>query len=330
MLNKGDERVIELWNIVFMQYNRLSKTSFINLPQLVIDTGMGLERMSAVLNNLNSNYEIDVFTPIFKQIETYLKNININLPPFNECISNNELKYGYRTLADHMRSITIAISDGLLPTRGGLGSYLKYLIFKCMRLSQEIFQINSNQSQFLVSLVPIIVNTLKDAYPQLEADCERIQEVIKNTELKQQAKIKRSEEITKRFMHKLNNPKSLGGDEIWTLYKGDGTGEDVPIEFIENYARKNSVKLDREGFDKIYVDETEKALKNLKNVRTENTQLINICTQIKRDHHLPSTNDSFKYNFELDTNFHIARYKDGKIYLFYFFYLNRSNYSFPF
>jgi alanyl-tRNA synthetase len=177
LLNKGDERVLELWNLVFMQYNRLSDTSFIDLPELVVDTGMGLERLSAVLNNLNSNYEIDMFTPIFKQIETFLKQSNVDLPSFQECSGNSELKYGYRTLSDHMRTITVAVSDGLIPTRTGLGGYLRFLMLKCMRISSEVFKINKNQAEFLCSLVPVIVDTLKDAYPQLDSDRERIQEV---------------------------------------------------------------------------------------------------------------------------------------------------------
>ena len=177
LLNQGDERVIELWNLVFMQYNRLSETKFINLPELVVDTGMGLERLTAVLNNMNSNYDIDVFSPIFKQIESYLGTLNIKLPSINECSFNSDLRCGYRTLSDHMRTITVSVSDGLIPTRTGLGGYLKFLVLKCMRLSNEVFKVNKNQAEFLCTLVPVIIDTLKDAYPQLEADSERIQEV---------------------------------------------------------------------------------------------------------------------------------------------------------
>jgi alanyl-tRNA synthetase len=177
LLNKGDERVIELWNLVFMQYNRLSEKKFIQLPELVVDTGMGLERLSAVLNNLNSNYDIDMFTPIFKQIEVYLKDKNIHLPSINECSQDSDLKYGYRSLSDHIRTISVSISDGLIPTRSGLGGYLKYLILKCIRISKDIFKIENNQADFLCSLVIPVVDTLKNTYPQLEMDRERIQEV---------------------------------------------------------------------------------------------------------------------------------------------------------
>lgn len=177
LLNQGDERVIELWNLVFMQYNRLSEKTFIELPELVVDTGMGLERLSAVLNNLKSNYDIDLFTPIFSHIDAYLKSKNISLPSIHECSQDSELKYGYRSIADHIRTISVAISDGLIPTRCGLGGYLKHLILKCLRISNEIFKIPDNQAEFLCSLVPVVVDTLKDTYSNLEADKERIQEV---------------------------------------------------------------------------------------------------------------------------------------------------------
>ena len=177
LVNAGDENVIELWNIVFMQYNRLSPTNFMKLPNLVIDTGMGLERVTAVLNNLKSNYKIDVFTPIFDQIESYLKSNSINLPNFDSCGDNIQLKSAYRTLSDHMRTITVSISDGLIPTRIGLGSYLKYILLKSMKIAESDFKIKGNPSDFLNTLVPVVAYTLKDAYPQLLTDTVRVQEV---------------------------------------------------------------------------------------------------------------------------------------------------------
>ena len=177
LVNTGDENLIELWNIVFMQYNRLSANNFMRLPNLVIDTGMGLERVTAVLNNLNSNYKIDVFTPIFDQIEEYMKSNRIDLPTFDNCGANIKLKSAYRTLSDHMRTITVSISDGLIPTRIGLGSYLKYILLKSMKIAETDFKIKGNPSDFLNSLVPIVADTLKDAYPQLVTDTVRVQEV---------------------------------------------------------------------------------------------------------------------------------------------------------
>ena len=118
MVNKGTERVIELWNIVLMKYNRLGPKEFSKLPNLVIDTGMGLERISTVLNKLNSNYDTDLFLPLFNHI--YMHSKNNGIKSYINCDENSRLSIAYRTLSDHMRSIVISISDGLVPSRNGL------------------------------------------------------------------------------------------------------------------------------------------------------------------------------------------------------------------
>ena len=139
LVNAGTEQVIELWNIVFMQYNRLNKVEFTRLPDLVVDTGMGLERLAAILNNFESNYSTDLFLPLFKKIHSFCdpgRRISI----YNESNQTNKaILSGYRIIADHMRSISVSISDGLLPSRNGLGGFLKYLILKNMRISKEVF-----------------------------------------------------------------------------------------------------------------------------------------------------------------------------------------------
>ena len=91
--------------------------------------------------------------------------------------------------------------------------------------------------------------------------------MIKSTDLNQKKKVEKAAEVCDRFVKKLKNPKELTGEQFWKLHKGDNKGEDIPIDFIENYAEKNKIKLDREGFDKIFIDETENSLKNLKHTR---------------------------------------------------------------
>ena len=137
--------------------------------------------------------------------------------------------------------------------------------------------------------------------------------MLRQTEAKHINKLKRSAEMCEKFLKKSKNSKYFTGAEIWKLYKGDGSGEDVPMDFIEEFAKKNSIILDHEGFDKIFISETEKSIKNLKIIRHENTQLIDICTQLKNIHKIPTTNDSFKYNYTLDTIKEVAEYKKSKI-----------------
>jgi alanyl-tRNA synthetase len=138
--------------------------------------------------------------------------------------------------------------------------------------------------------------------------------VIQITETKLKTKLKRSEEICERLFKKAKKPGYLTAQEMWRIHKGGRTSEDVPVEFIVDYAKKQSVRIDLEGFDKLFIEDTEKSLMNLKNVRHENTQLIDICSKLKQAHNIPMTKDDFKYNYELDTVNEIARYKEGKKY----------------
>ncbi len=106
-----------------------------------------------------------------------------------------------------------------------------------------------------------------------------------------------SKEITERFLRKIGNPNRLTGDQIWRLFKGDESGHEIPLEFIINYAKEHNMSLDMDSFDRIFLTENEKALKNMKNSRDENTMFIELATKLKD---LPKTDDSFKYSFKLD------------------------------
>ena len=155
-----------------MKYNRLGPTKFSHLPTCVVDTGMGLERLSTVLNKLTSNYDTDLFVPLFEHI--YAQSKDKGVPSYTEC--NVEVSAAYRTLSDHMRSITVSISDGLVPSRNGLGGFLKFLILKCMNLGKDVFK-SENETELLCQMVPIVVNTLRVAYPELAGKVKYIQEV---------------------------------------------------------------------------------------------------------------------------------------------------------
>jgi alanyl-tRNA synthetase len=174
LVNMGTERVIELWNIVSMNYNRIDQKTFTLLPHQVIDTGMGLERLSAVLNNLSSNYDTDLFQPLFDHIYSYGKLKSV--AHYNDCKLDSQISSQYRTLSDHIRSIVISISDGLIPSRNGLGGFLKFLILKCFKISRDTFKVD-DEVKFLNEMVSIVVQTLKSAYPELVGREKYIQEV---------------------------------------------------------------------------------------------------------------------------------------------------------
>jgi alanyl-tRNA synthetase len=121
--------------------------------------------------------------------------------------------------------------------------------------------------------------------------------VLKNTDLKHQQKMSSSQEIIGRYLKKLNNPNRLTGEQIWKLFKGDGSGEEISIEFIKQVCDDRKISLDLESYDKILFANQEKSLKNLKNTRKDNSSLIELANQIKK---LPKTDNSHKYSFILD------------------------------
>lgn len=201
-----------------------------------------------------------------------------------------------------MRSIVISISDGLLPSRNGLGGFLKYLIVKCLSLARTDFHSNQ-EAEFVAGIVPTIIDSLKSAYPALATKTSYIQDVIRHTDSSLKQKLTASAQITDRYLTKLKNPTRLSGENIWRLFKGDGSGEEIGIEFIKDYCGvKKKLELDLEAFDRILLAENEKSLRNLKNTRIDYTAFINLANNLQ---HVDKTDDSYKYDFDMN------EYKDN-------------------
>ncbi|RNA22979.1 alanine--tRNA cytoplasmic, partial [Brachionus plicatilis] len=294
LVNAGQERVIELWNLVFMNYNRTGPKNFSPLPFQVVDTGMGLERLTTVLNNLHSNYDSDLFIPLFENIYTRSQNV----PHYAQLGANDPMLCSYRTLSDFARSITVSINDGLVPSRNGLGGFLKFLILKSLKISKEVFNIE-NEAQFLSELVMTVVNSLKTAYPELAMRSDYIKQVVVDTHQKHKVKVKNSNQIAERFIKKIGVPSELSGDQIWKLFKGDGTGEEVSIDFIQDFCTQKNIRLDIDSFEKILLSKNEKALKNLKNTRDDKSSYIDLAKKLS---HLEKTDNYHRYNYILDEN----------------------------
>jgi alanyl-tRNA synthetase len=206
-----------------------------------------------------------------------------------------------------MRSISFSISDGLLPSRNGLGGFLKYLILKSLKVCHETFKVDDG-SQLMCELVPEVILSFHGAYPDIANKSEYIQKVIRQTNKRQAEKFKHSQQVIERFVKKLNSPSHLGGDQIWKLFKGDGRGEEIPIEFISEYCAAKQMTLDLEAYDKLYLAENENALKTLKNYRKDNSKFIELASQLKQ-RSVQSTDNSGRYEFDLDEIGMLASYK---------------------
>jgi alanyl-tRNA synthetase len=236
---------------------------------------MGLERLVAVLNSLESNYDTDLFTPLFDAIHSYC----LDLPVYS--LANKNEQYAYRLLADHARMFTIAIGDGLVPEKKGIGGLVKKMIERATRIAYEYLHIDEENVAILSKLIPITTKILSSAYPDLNEKLTRTIELVKYTELNYMKKYKLAKPLLEKFIQEkiqrlfnfniLNKNKFfffsfiesdylISGNDIYRLYAGKIDNINVPLEMIEDYTRLFPLlKIDWLNFDELMNEESRKS-----------------------------------------------------------------------
>jgi alanyl-tRNA synthetase len=224
------ERFVEAWNLVFTQFERKGKNNLAPLPNKNIDTGMGLERMAAVLQGKGNNFEIDIFQPIVEQIEK----LAARSPNIRTCY----------TIADHIRAVTFAITDGILPSNDDRGYVIRKLIRRAIWHGRGL----GIKKGFLNKIVPTVCRVMKSAYPQLEQKKEDIVQVVKAEEGRFHSTLERAEDFAKDVISGLNaqGKKEVPGDIAFKLYDTYG----LPQEMLEHIVAREGFKLDRAGFNR--------------------------------------------------------------------------------
>jgi alanyl-tRNA synthetase len=219
---------------------------------------MGLERLVAVLNSLESNYDTDLFTPLFDTIHSYCP----NSPVYSK--ANKTEQYAYRLLADHARMFTIAIGDGLVPEKKGIGGLLKKMIERATRIAYEYLHIDEENIAILSKLIPETTKILSSAYPDLNEKLIHTIELVKYCELNYMKKYKLAKPLLEKFLQeKLQHIKSdnlITGNDIYRLYSGKINNINVPLEMIEDYTRLFPLlKIDWKNFDELINEESRKS-----------------------------------------------------------------------
>lgn len=241
-----NDRIIEIWNIVFSQYNcmpgKLKKSEYEELPQKNIDTGMGLERMACIMQDVETNFETDNFMIIIEQIEK-LTDINYldNKKPF-------------RIIADHIRALVFAISDGVLPANEGRGYVIRRILRRAVKSAYIELGI---KKPFLEMLVDIVIDVNRDFYPELNANGEMIKKVINKEELKFLETI---EDGYKMCESMIEQDGEITGANAFRLYDTFG----FPIEITEEIAEDKNVKIDITGFHDHMEEQKQRARANAK------------------------------------------------------------------
>ena len=229
----GDEgeRYVEIWNLVFMQFNRLSKDKIVDLPKPSVDTGMGLERICAVMQNEHSNYDTDLFVPIINFIK-----------------DNTQKKYhseisSMKVIADHIRSISFLVTEGVRPSNEGHGYVLRRIIRRAVRHSHKI---NLEKSKFL-DIVPIFINTLKNQYKDIN-QYDLIKDILSNEIEKFIETLDTGLEILDKNIKKIISKeykKEISGELLFLLYDTYG----FPIDLTSTIAEENNFIVDLKSFE---------------------------------------------------------------------------------
>jgi alanyl-tRNA synthetase len=229
LVNMGDPRVVEIWNNVFMEFNRKADGSLEPLPARHVDTGMGFERLCMAMQGKVSNYDTDVFTPTIHFIES-ATNLKYG--------QNEKLNIAMRVIADHIRAISFAIADGQLPSNNKAGYVIRRILRRAVRYAFTFLNV---KDPFIYKLVAIIANQFKDVFPELKAQEDFVARVIQEEEI---SFLRTLDQGIKKFEAYTKNP--IEGDFAFELYDTYG----FPIDLTQLIARENDKDVDMDGFHK--------------------------------------------------------------------------------
>ncbi len=229
-----NDRYLEIWNLVFSQFNHNPDGTYTPLPKKNIDTGMGLERMASVVQNVPTNFDTDLFIPIIRATE------EISGQQYGV---DKETDVAFKVIADHIRTVAFAVGDGALPSNEGRGYVLRRLLRRAVRYAK---QININRP-FMFELVPVVGDIMQDFYPEVKDKTEFIQKVIKNEEERFHETLHEGLAILESVIkkEKENGSETITGADVFRLYDTYG----FPVELTEEYAEEEGMKVDHAGFE---------------------------------------------------------------------------------
>jgi alanyl-tRNA synthetase len=263
LVNADSPLCIEIWNLVFIQFNANADGSFSPLPARHVDTGMGFERVANIIQNSNkltdfsgkfSNYETDVFQPYFEALERISgKKYNSTLPEHGSSLSEVEkIDVAFRVIADHIRTLGFSIADGIEPGNTGRNYVLRRILRRAVRYGRNL----GLTEPFFYQLTDTLADCMGPYFPELVQRREHIKKVIQTEEESFNKTLDRGIELFQKEVEKLDGEKTISGKSAFTLYDTFG----FPLDLTEVMAREIGLKVDQEGFDKA-MDEQKKRAK---------------------------------------------------------------------
>ena len=235
------DRYLEIWNLVFTQFNKTKDGSYEPLEKKNIDTGAGLERLASVIQQKESNFETDLLFPIMQRV------IDVCHGDYN----NKEQKIAVKVIGDHIRAVTMMIGDGILPSNEGRGYVLRRILRRAVRFGRVL----GIEEAFLADLVDIVIDMYKEAYPELAERKELIKTVIATEEAQFSATLAQGLELLNAMIENADGAGVLAGEKVFKLYDTFG----FPVELTEEIVQEHGMTIDHDGFDKAMKAQQERA-----------------------------------------------------------------------
>ncbi|ORZ29574.1 tRNA synthetases class II (A)-domain-containing protein, partial [Catenaria anguillulae PL171] len=306
LVNADDPTLIEIWNLVFIQFNREPDGSLRRLPTKHVDTGMGFERLVCALQGKLSNYDTDVFTPIFARIQQVT-----GARPYAGKLGTEDtdgIDMAYRVVADHVRTLTIAIADGGMPSNDGRGYVLRRILRRGVRYARSAFGRPADTPLFS-SLVDAVVESLGDAFPEVKANAETVKQILDEEEVAFAKTLDRGLRLFESIAARSAHQKRISGADAWKLYDTFG----FPIDLTRLIAEEKGLQVDDAGFE---AEQAKAKELSRRRKETEGEQVIRLdvhAIKAAEAAGVAKTDDSFKYNTAtLDGAKVIAVYKNGE------------------
>jgi len=231
LVNADHDQVIEIWNLVFMQFNRKADGSLVNLPSQHVDTGMGFERLVRAINGQKSNYDSDLFMDTIQELEKIS----------NKKYGNDEqIDIAFRVIADHLRAVSFAIADGQLPDNNGAGYVIRRILRRSVRYGYSFLGL---EKPFMKDLVPAFVTKFQDVFPGLSEQKDFLIKVVEQEEKSFLNTLNKGLKLFDDYSSK--GTKNVSGENAFELYDTFG----FPIDLTQLLAKENNVEVDLEGFN---------------------------------------------------------------------------------
>lgn len=235
LVNRDDPTVIEIWNHVFIQFNR-DKNGLVELPCRHIDTGMGLERLTAILQGKSSNYDIDIFTPLFTKVQSLSQ-----CSPYGGSF-HSDIDMAYRVIVDHIRTLVFAIGDGAMPSNTLRGYIVRKILRRAVRYSKFLLPESYPTEGFLSQLVSTVVDIYSPIYGNLTSQLDIVKSTIQQEEL---SFLKTLNKGTRKFLQMTKTDKVLSGENAWKLSDTYG----LPLDIIQLLSTEANIKVNLDEYE---------------------------------------------------------------------------------